>query len=61
MSTATLSSGKRQKDPLQLFETEETKNLGNAELQRLVLEQLQLIHMEKEKEVVILARFLFTG
>lgn len=51
------TSGKRQKVQLQLFETEETKNLGNAELQRLVLlEQLQLIRMQKEKESIILEK-----
>ncbi|KAG8307398.1 hypothetical protein J6590_023169 [Homalodisca vitripennis] len=45
------TSGKRQKVQLQLNETEETKNLENADLQQLVLlEQLQLIRMQKEKE-----------
>ncbi|KAG8296009.1 hypothetical protein J6590_067124 [Homalodisca vitripennis] len=51
------TSGKKQKVQLQLFETEETKNLGNADLQRLVLlEQLQLMRMQKEKENIILAK-----
>lgn len=51
------TSGRRQKVQLQLFETEETKNLGNADLQRLVLlEQLQLIRMQKEKEKIVLAK-----
>ncbi|KAG8329985.1 hypothetical protein J6590_073990 [Homalodisca vitripennis] len=51
------TSGKRQKVQLQLFETEETKSLGNADLQRLVLlEQLRLIRMQKEKEKIILAK-----
>lgn len=48
---------KRPKVHLQLFESEETKNLGNTELQRLVLlEQLQLIRMQKEKEKLILEK-----
>lgn len=56
-SVTTENSGKKQKLQLEPFETEETKNLGNAELQRLVLlEQLQLIRMQKEKESLILQK-----
>lgn len=57
MPPSVVTSVKRQKIQLQLFETEETKNLGNAELQRLVLlEQLQLIRLQKKKEELILKR-----
>lgn len=57
IASVTTTGGKRQKVQLQLFETEETKNLGNAELQRLVLlEQLQLIRMQKEKESLMIEK-----
>lgn len=46
---------KKTKSSTTVFETDETKNFGNLELQRLMLlEKLQLICLQKKKECQIL-------